>query len=72
MEKRKIKNFNSWNSKTFKDKTKKIIANKDIKKKQFFKNIIFSRKVNNLIMLYIFIQVLSVNNKERMMLDKYS
>ena len=71
MEKRKIKNFNSWNSITFKDRTKKIRANKDIKNKHFFKNIIFF-KVSNLIMLNIFIQVLSFNNKERTILDKYS
>ncbi len=72
MEKRKINNFNSWNSKTFKGWTKKIISNNINKKNQFFKNMNYSRKVNYLIMLYIFIQVLTLNNKERTMLDKYS
>ena len=72
MEKRKTNNFNSWNSKTFKGRTKKIRANKDIKKYQYFKNIIFSRRVNYLIMLYLFIQVLLHNIKERTILDKYS
>ena len=52
--------------------TKKSRYNKVNKKNQFFKKIIFSRRVNYLIMLFIFIQVLSLNNKEKTMLDKYS